>query len=145
MFYLRDKSMQFAFIEACNQEWKRQLLDKLKKEPDPDIIVLEFFDDASKTVTNKPTKFSLANGIRYELDSCVVRNTMGHHFCSLLTCEHKEYAYDGMSFHRLVPLAWKKQINKEFTWQFEGSTDADDKLLEWNFRSGYQMLVYYRV
>jgi len=148
MFYLHDKSIQFAFIESCNQEWKRQLLDKLKKdasEPVPDIIVLEFFDDASKTVTNKSTKFSLANGIRYELDSCVVRNTMGHHFCSLLTCEHKEYAYDGMSFHRLVPLAWKKQINKEFTWQFEGSTDADDKLLEWNFRSGYQMLVYYRV
>ena len=146
MFYLHEKSIQFAFIESCNQEWKKQLLDKLKKEePVPDIIVMEFFDDASKTVTNKPQRFALANGTRYALDSCIVRNTKGHHFCSLLTCDKKEYAYDGMSFHRLVPLEWKKQINKEFTWQFEGSTDADDKLLTWDFRSGYQMLVYYRV
>jgi hypothetical protein len=148
MFYLQEKSIQLMFVEACNKTWKEQLLNKLKKDnqaPNPQVIVLEFFDDASKVVTNKPTQFSLANGTRYALDSCVVRNTMGHHFCSLLTCEQKEYAYDGMSFHRLVPLAWKKQINKDFTWQFEGSTDADDKLLEWDFRSGYQMLVYYRV
>jgi hypothetical protein len=147
MFYLQDKSIHLLFVEACNKTWKEQLLNKLKKDQDPslEVIVLEFFDDASKVVTNKPIQFSLANGTRYALDSCVVRNTMGHHFCSLLTCEQKEYAYDGMSFHRLVPLAWKKQINKDFTWQFEGSTDADDKLLEWNFRSGYQMLVYYRV
>jgi hypothetical protein len=145
MFYLQDKSIQMLFVEACNKTWKEQLLKKGDHVPSLDVIVLEFFDDASKVVTNKPTQFSLANGTRYALDSCVVRNTMGHHFCSLLTCEQKEYTYDGMSFHRLVPLAWKKQINKEFTWQFEGSTDADDKLLEWNFRSGYQMLVYYRV
>ena len=152
MYYLQDKSIHLTFVEACNKTWKEQLLNKLKNDNqdpshvhNPQVIVLEFFDDASKVVTNKPTQFSLANGTRYALDSCVVRNTMGHHFCSLLTCEQKEYAYDGMSFHRLVPLAWKKQINKEFTWQFEGSTDADDKLLEWDFRSGYQMLVYYRV
>ena len=149
MLYLQEKSIQLMFVESCNKTWKEQLLNKLKNDQDhghsPHVIVLEFFDDASKVVTNKPTQFSLANGSRYALDSCVVRNTMGHHFCSLLTCEQKEYAYDGMSFHRLVPLAWKKQINKEFTWQFEGSTDADDKLLEWDFRSGYQMLVYYHV
>ena len=152
MYYLQDKSIHLAFVEACNKTWKEQLLNKLKKDNqdpnhvhNPQVIVLEFFDDASKVVTNKPSQFTLANGTRYALDSCIVRNTMGHHFCSLLTCEQKEYAYDGMSFHRLVPLAWKKQINKIFTWQFEGSTDADDKLLEWNFKSGYQMLVYYRV
>jgi hypothetical protein len=147
MFYLQDKSIQLLFVEACNKTWKTQLIDKLKNDQDhnPQVIVLEFFDNASKVVTNKPIQFSLANGTRYALDSCVVRNTMGHHFCSLLTCEQKEYAYDGMSFHRLVPLAWKRQINKEFTWQFEGSTDTDDKLLTWDFKSGYQMLVYYRV
>jgi hypothetical protein len=107
--------------------------------------VLEFFDDESKVVTNKPTKFALPNKTKYALDSCVIRNTKGHHFCSLLTCEKKEYAYDGMSYHRLVPLSWKKNLNRDSMWQFEGSTDEKDKLLEWNFRSGYQMLVYYRL
>ena len=156
IYYLHDKSIQLEFISACNNKWKTQLLNKLKeyetqknhKPKDnykPDLIILEFFDDESKVVTNKPTKFSLPNGAQYKLDSCIIRNTKGHHFSSLLTCEKKEYGYDGMSFHRLVPLSWKKHLNQDFAWQFEGSTDNDDELLEWNFKSGYQMLVYYRI
>jgi hypothetical protein len=147
IYYLQDNSIQLAFIASCNNTWKRQLTNKLKEMPNdkPHVIVLEFFDDDSKVVTNKPTKFELPNKAKYALDSCVIRNTKGHHFCSLLTCEKKEYAYDGMSFHRLVSLSWKKNLNRDFMWQFEGSTDEKDKLLEWNFRSGYQMLVYYRL
>jgi hypothetical protein len=146
IFYLHNKSIQLTFISSCTSAWKEQVLDKIKKEDHkPQVIVLEFFDDASKVVTNKPTRFSLANGTKYVLDSCIVRNTMGHHFCSLLTCEQKEYAYDGMSFHRLVPLSWKKRINTDYMWKFEGSTDADGNSLQWNFKSAYQMLVYYRV
>jgi hypothetical protein len=153
IYYLHDKSIQMAFISSCNKTWKTQLLNKLKEygsqDPKdnykPHLIILEFFDDESKVVTNKATKFALPTGAQYKLDSCIIRNTKGHHFSSLLTCEKKEYGYDGMSFHRLVPLSWKKNLNKDFVWQFEGSTDNDDKLLEWNFRSGYQMLVYYRI
>ena len=147
IYYLQDKSIQLAFIASCNNTWKSQLMHKLKETSDdmPHVIVLEFFDDESKVVTNKPTKFALPNKTKYALDSCVIRNTKGHHFCSLLTCEKKEYAYDGMSYHRLVPLSWKKNLNRDSMWQFEGSTDEKDKLLEWNFRSGYQMLVYYRL
>ena len=155
IFYLHDKSIQLAFISSCNNTWKKQLTIKLKKEYEsqgqsqnqykPHLIILEFFDEESKVTTNKPTKFALPNGAKYMLDSCIIRNTKGHHFSSLLTCEKKEYGYDGMSFHRLVPLSWKKHLNEDFVWEFEGSTDANDKPLEWNFRSGYQMLVYYRV
>ena len=147
IYYLHDKSIQLAFISSCNDTWKKQLLGNLKKHMthNPDLIILEFFDNESKVTTNKPTKFLLPNGAKYKLDSCIIRNTKGHHFSSLLTCEKKEYGYDGMSFHRLVPLSWKKHLNEDFAWQFEGSTDNNDKLLEWNFRSGYQMLVYYRV
>jgi hypothetical protein len=50
-----------------------------------------------------------------------------------------------MSFHRLVPFSWKKLLNQDFMWKFEGSTDKDNVPLELNFKSGYQMLVYYRV
>lgn len=152
MYYLRDKSIQLAFISSCTTEWKKELTKALqslenndKNTNKPHIIVLEFFDDASKSTTNKMTKFTLLNKTKYMLDSCVIRNTKGHHFCSLLTCEKKEYAYDGMSFHRLVPLSWKKRLNQDYSWKFEGSTDNNDVPLEWNFKSGYQMLVYYRV
>lgn len=141
--YLRDKSIQLAFISSCTSDWKKQLATN--KNDTPHVIVLEFFDDASKITTNKPTQFALPNKTKYMLDSCVIRNTKGHHFCSLLTCEKKEYAYDGMSFHRLVPLSWKKRLNQDFVWKFEGSTDNNNVPLEWNFKSGYQMLVYYRV
>jgi len=148
IYYLNDKSIQLAFISSCNATWKKQLLDNLKREyrkHNPHLIILEFFDNESKVVTNKPTKFALPDGTKYALDSCIIRNTKAHHFSSLLTCEKKEYGYDGMSFHRLIPFLWKKRLNQDFVWRFEGSTDNDDKLLEWNFRCGYQMLVYYRV
>jgi hypothetical protein len=149
IYYLHDKSIQIAYISSCSNEWKRQLLSKLKEKEsnkhNPHIIILEFFDRESNTTNNKVAKFALPDGTKYKLDSVIIRNTKGHHFSSLLTCENKEYGYDGMSFHRLVPLSWKKNLNKDLVWRFEGSTDANDKLLEWNFRSGYQMLVYYRV
>jgi hypothetical protein len=118
--------------------------DNSKSNLNPHVIILEFFDDASQTTTNKPRKFSLPDGSKYLLDSCIIRNTKQHHFCSLLTCNKKEYAYDGMSFHRLVPLNWKKHVNQDFVWKFEGSTDENGISLEWNFKNGYQMLVYYR-
>ena len=157
IYYLRDKSIQLAFISSCTSDWKKQLVKKLVEKNDeknkdsntsinsPHIIVLEFFDEASNYTTNKLTNFTLPNKTKYLLDSCVIRNTKGYHFCSLLTCEKKEYAYDGMSFHRLVPFSWKKRLNQDFMWKFEGSTDNNNVPLEWNFKSGYQMLVYYRV
>jgi hypothetical protein len=62
----------------------------------------------------------------------------------MITCERKEMAYDGMSFHRLTPMKWKQMLTKEKEWHFEGSTDIDDEPIRWSFRNGYQMLVYYR-
>jgi hypothetical protein len=53
--------------------------------------------------------------------------------------------YDGMSFHRIVKLKWKDKINKNYNWQFEGTTDYDGTPLEWNFTKSYQLLMYYRV
>jgi hypothetical protein len=53
--------------------------------------------------------------------------------------------YDGMSFHRIVPLKWKDKINSDFTWKFEGSEDYDKTPLKWSFTHGYQLLMYYRV
>ena len=96
------------------------------------------------TFLNKPLSFDLKDG-KYSLDSAVIRDTTGQHFCSTITCEHEEMGYDGMSFHRLVSLDWKQRLNANINWQFEGTKDYDGTPLEWNFMKSYQLLMYYRV
>jgi hypothetical protein len=149
--YLHNKSLQFMFIKDANEKWKDMIIKDIEKEVHlPHFIILEIYDGVNKTsgmsgtTTNKPRSF-LIKGAKYSLDSCVIRDTTQQHFCSTLTCESKEMSYDGMSYHRLVPLEWKKYINSDFSWGFEGSNDSDGTPLKWNFTHGYQMLMYYRV
>ena len=150
-YYLHNKSLQISFISNTNDKWKDKVILEIQKQTHlPHIIILEFYDGINKTAgesgktTNKPRSF-LVKGAKYMLDSCVIRDTTQQHFSATLTCEKKEMAYDGMSFHRLVPLEWKKYINSDFSWGFEGSNDAGGTPLKWNFTHGYQMLIYYRV
>ena len=111
----------------------------------PHIIAFEIFENNNgNRFLNKPVSFKIRD-VDYSLDSAVVRDNTGQHFCSTVTCEHEEMGYDGMSFHRIVPLKWKDKLNSNFTWNFEGSNNNDDKPLEWNFTKGYQLLMYYRV
>jgi hypothetical protein len=146
IYYLNNKSLNLLFVSAATREWKTMITDNIRKKQidNPHLIVLEFFDDESNNVTNKPTHFTV-NNKKYMLDSCIIRDTGRQHFSSLLTCERKEMAYDGMSFHRLVNMDWKKNINTNYSWRFEGSKNASGSPLEWNFLNGYQMLIYYRV
>ena len=135
-------------INSADSKWKNKLIEKVKGLSHlPHIIIMEIFSDNSDTKTdkvqNKATSFDL-NGHKYVLDSAVIRDTSKQHFCATLTCEDKEMAYDGMSFHRLVNMEWKKHINSDYKWQFLGSNDANNKPLTWNFVNGYQLLVYYR-
>jgi hypothetical protein len=53
--------------------------------------------------------------------------------------------YDGASFKRLVPLEWKHRMNRDISWQFEGTVDEHNMPVEWNFTKSYQMLIYYRI
>lgn len=139
--YIGNRDLRVLFIQDSGVNWnfkiKEQITDHL-----PHIIVLEFFDDDEPTA-NKETSFTI-NGAKYALDSCIIRDTEQNHFSSLLMCEKKEMAYDGMSFHRLTYMDWKDKINTDFKWQFKGSKD-DGKLLTWNFAKGYYMLIYYRI
>ena len=141
--YLNNKDLQVIFFPNSNENWRAKIIERIKTKLThlPHIIILEFFDDETPT-TNKPASFYL-NDNKYVLDSCVIRDTSQQHFSSLLTCENREMAYDGMSFHRLVFMEWKKHINSDFRWQFKGSED-NGKNLTWNFTKGYQMLIYYR-
>jgi len=142
--YLNNDALKIQLIVGENDDWENLIINEVI----PHMIVVEIYDDASKTMKNKPTKISktYSNGetVEYTLDSCVIRDIDQNHFCSMITCERKEMAYDGMSFHRLTPMKWKQMLTKEKEWQFEGSNDIDDKPIRWSFKNGYQMLVYYR-
>jgi hypothetical protein len=152
IYYLHNKSIQLAFIQNNNDKWKEKVVSEIESKSHlPHIIILEFYDgtpeeSSRKTLAtqNKPKSFHV-KGAKYMLDSCVIRDTTRQHFSATLTCDSKEMAYDGMSFHRLVPLEWKKYINTDFSWGFEGSNNSDGTPLKWNFTHGYQMLIYYRV
>ena len=149
--YLQNSSIQLAFISHTNNKWKDKVLNELNQQNHlPHIIILEIYDGNNQTpgesgnTTNKPRSFFIKRA-KYILDSCIIRDISQQHFCATLTCENMEMAYDGMSFHRLVPLEWKKYINSDFIWSFQGSNNSDGTPLKWNFTHGYQMLLYYRV
>jgi hypothetical protein len=149
--YLHDTSIDLLFVSTYNnQDWKNGVNERIKQMGYyPHIIVIEINDGPNETpgnsgiIRDKQQEFTIRDN-KYVLDSCVVRDKSQQHFCSLITCEGKQYGYDGESYHRLVPLDWKQHINSSFTWTFEGSYDSyDEKLLEWSFLHGYQMLIYY--
>ena len=138
--YLDEHSLQFLFISTLQSDWKTRVANDVNKlSHKPHVIIFEIYDDASK-ILEKPTHFTV-NNANYMLDSCVIRDTSKQHFCATLTCEGKEMAYDGMSFHRLVPMPWKDKhiLHGDKEWGFEGSP------LKWSFVQGYQLLLYYRV
>ena len=116
IYYLDNKSIQIAFIEKTNEKWKEKVTNQILNNTQlPHIIILEFYDGQNKIIKSKEITIK---GTKYLLDSCVIRDTTHQHFSANLTCDYKEVAYDGMSFHRLVPMNWKKYINTDFSWGF---------------------------
>ena len=144
MSYLDNSSLSILNVTLYSKDWNTAILSSLQNtEQLPHIFAIEIVDNESTFINNKPLSFKIKDGV-YALDSAVIRNTEQYHFSSVLTCEKKGYAYDGMSFHKIVAMNWKKMINTNKTWAFEGSED-EGKLLEWNFMKGYQILMYYRI
>jgi len=132
----------------------------------PDIIIVTIYDKDSKInkdikksdieegllagssgkISNKLLEFELellslpqgSSKPKYILDSVLVRDITARHFCSVITCNGKEFGFDGESYHRMSAFKWKELINKDQYWTFDGSKT------KWNFRNGYQQLYYYR-
>ena len=95
----------------------------------------------------KPLKISY-DSKEYTLGAAVIRDTKRRHFCCVCDVNGKEYGFDGVSFRRLNPFEWRKLLNKDKTWTFEGSNweggKENGKPILWNFMNGYQILFYYR-
>jgi len=143
--YLHNNSIQMLFIREAKNNWKDIVNNSISKMPHlPHIIVLEIYDENASEFNKKPISFSVKN-TKYKMDSAVIRDSLKQHFCSTITCEGIEMGYDGMSYHRLVPLSWKNKINSNIDWEFEGTNNYDGTPLKWNFTKCYQLLMYYRV
>jgi hypothetical protein len=144
--YLNNNNIQTLFLREATSNWKEVVASQMKGMNHlPHIIILEIFEKDALSFNKKPLTFTI-NNARYKLDSTVVRDISKQHFCSTITCENKEYGYDGMSFSRLTQLEWKNKLNSSnFTWNFEGSTNFDGTPLEWNYTKCYQLLLYYRI
>lgn len=143
--YLNNNSIILLLNRNSNNTWKAQLAKSLEKMTHlPHIIVLEITDKDAHMFNTKPISFTI-NEATYMIDSASIRDISKRHFCATLTCDGKEIAYDGMSFHRLEPFEWKHTMNTDYNWKFEGTKDIDGTPLLWNFTKCYQMLMYYRV
>ena len=143
--YLNNSSIKLLFIRDANSKWREIVSNAVIKMTDvPHIIVLEVYDEMASKFNEKPILFSVKDA-KYEIDSAVIRDITKQHFCSSITCEKQEMGYDGMSFHRLVKMNWKNNINTNINWEFEGTKDYDGTPLKWNFTKCYQLLMYYRV
>ena len=144
--YLNNNSIETLFLREVSNNWKDVASSHMKNMKHlPHTVIIEIFEKQAAIFDKKPLSFTI-NNARYKLDSTVVRDTTKQHFCATITCENKEYGYDGMSFSRLTKLEWKNKLNsKNFTWKFEGSNNSDGTPLEWNYTKCYQLLLYYRV
>ena len=110
----------------------------------PHVIVLQYPIDSYKYKHYKLLTFKIKD-YEYRIDSAAIIDNDRNHFCGLLMCNNEEYGYDGMSYSRLKKMKWKDLLNSSVNFSFEGSTDINNKTIQWNFMKGYQMLVYYRI
>jgi hypothetical protein len=151
MNYLNVQDIDLMNLYVYDKNWKRTIENAvLNKEKPPHIIVMEVMDGSgdsagySGIIHNKEKEFTIGK-YKYALDSSVIRDMGKEHFCAMITCEGTEFGYDGASFHRLVPMKWKQNLNKHDKWKFKGTEHEPGDPLYWSFMHGYYMLNYYRV
>jgi len=78
----------------------------------------------------------------YELDSLVARDTTKQHFGSFLTCNKKDYVFDGACNTKISPLNWKKIAIRQEPLNF---LQRDSTGLMFDLLRNYNVSFYYRV
>lgn len=87
---------------------------------------------------------------KYKLDSVIIRDTKKLHWGSVFTCNKQYYGFDGASETRNNRFDWNIYLNQNIEWGFKGSNwlrngqDTGNPIW-WNFMSGAQLLLYFRV
>ena len=114
----------------------------------PKILILEINDEDAQKMYNssiyakkKHLKVKIKNKTyKYVLDSVVLRDIKKGHFSAYITCNKKDYAFDGESFSRIEQFNWKNNLNKDVVWSFDVRKYVGGYF---NFTKGYQLLFYY--
>jgi hypothetical protein len=113
-----------------------------------DIIIIEDFESNSIFETSYKLVDSKNITYNYVLDSIILTNKdhfnpeANSHFVSVLTCNNKEYKYDGSSISKFEQFKWKKLINSNKNWSFKENQKYEPEL--YNFTKGYKIMFYYR-
>ena len=130
-------------INKTNSDSKQYIEQKQATLSNPcDIICLWRHAEDGKTfiiienlkITHKGVTYT------YKLDSAVLRDTKKRHTSAYITCNKKQFAFDGESFSRMQPFNWREKLNKNTKWRFSAQYKT-----YFNFRNGYHTLLYYRV
>ena len=108
----------------------------------PKVLFVSYSDTVSSVEKQQSIKFIFneKEKITYKLDAVIIRNIKKHHFSACITCSGKEYGFDGASYSPMQPFKWKNKLNKDVKWRF-----AEQHNMFFNFKEGYQILMYYRV
>lgn len=149
-----DKIMSIYIIDYFPYK-QLQRISKSSKAPYyldkkilPEVIILRLFHNENPKLS-QVISFQNSTGDKasYQIDSVAIIDTQRQHFCCLITYNKEEYGFDGASFKRLNPFKWKRLINRNQEWTFEGSNFNDNPATPviWNFRNGYREVFYYRV
>lgn len=137
--YLGRNELKVVILNS--NTWKKDI----KNMDPPHIIIIEFYDYHDfKKKDKKPRQFSIGNYV-YDLDSASVIDNSREHFCSTITCNGIEFAFDGYSKSRLIPFKWKSKINENIDWGFKDYIYEFENDTLWNFMEGYACLCYYRI
>ena len=139
-----DEHFALSWFNAYDQKYQ-SVRSKIKEHIShyhraPNMLFLEYSGD-KKVRKEKRVKISTPSGTyHYGLDSAILRDIGGEHFSAYITCNGKEYGFDGESFSRISPFKWKNRINKNTKWRF-----SEQYRTYFNFTKGYLILLYYRM
>lgn len=90
----------------------------------------------------KKTTVTLNKKYVYKLDSIIISNEQ--HFISFHTINNEEYAFDGATYSKSFPMAWKNKLNTNKNFNlYQGKRSVKD--WKFNFVKEYQILFYYRI
>jgi len=134
-------------LQQLSDEGQQKNVEKYVKSHShfPDMILIAINVTASKKLHSKPLQITVKStkksSIKYELDSAIIMDTKRSHMACCITCNKKEYGFDGESFSRISPFKWKKKyLNEDKEWKFRSPVST-----VFNFKNGVQYLFYYRI
>ena len=135
--YLNDEPFRFEYNSKYHHN------STVSKKQPPHLIIYEYGDEESKNRIAK-LQFKHKSGHTYRLENAILRDMSESHFACFLTCNKKDWVFDGFSYSRMERVNWKHGLlNDNMVFVFDNYSISD--VMKFNFKQGYQILFYYRI